>query len=87
VAKETDGTRADWLNFINEHKLKQWTNVYYSKAEDRSRVDNSIPGYSQLYDVQSFPTLYLLDREKLIVAKKLSFEQINEVLEMKLKAK
>jgi len=85
VAKETDGQKKDWLNFISEKQLTGWTHVYYSKAADKARIDAGIPGYSQLYDVQTFPTLYLLDREKRIVAKKLTFEQIEEVLLLKIK--
>jgi hypothetical protein len=87
VAKETDGNKKDWTNFINEHKLNDWTNVYYSKENDNMRISNGIPGYSQLYDVMSFPTLYLLDKEKRIIAKKLSYQQIDEVLTMKLQTK
>ena len=85
VAKETDGTKKDWINFINDQKLNAWTNVYYSKADDKARTDNGIPGYSQLYDVMIFPTLYLLDKDKRIVAKKLTYQQIDEVLELKMK--
>ena len=85
VAKETDGGKKDWLAFINEQRLQSWTHVYYSKADDKSRIDAGIPGYSQLYDVQSFPTLYLLDKDKRIVAKKLTYQQIDEVLQLKLK--
>ena len=85
VAKETDGSKKDWLSFINEHHLQEWTNVYYSKADDKVRINANIPGYSQLYDVQTFPTLYLLDNEKRIVAKKLGYEQIDEVLQLKMK--
>lgn len=85
VAKETDGTRNDWLKFIRDHNLQEWTNVYYSKAEEKLRVDAGIPGYSQLYDVQTFPTLYLLDKDKRIIAKKLSWEQTDEVLQVKMK--
>jgi len=85
VAKETDGTRKDWLKFINEHHLQDWTHVYYSRADEKARIDAGIPGYSQLYDVQTFPTLYLLDKDKRIVAKKLSWEQTDEVLQVKMK--
>ena len=85
VAKETDGTRNDWLNFIRSNKLENWTHVYYSKAEEKQRIDAGIPGYSQLFDIQSFPTLYLLDKDKRIVAKKLSWEQTDEVLQVKIK--
>lgn len=85
VAKETDGTRKDWLNFITEQRLKEWSHVYNSKADDNARIGAGIPGYSQLYDVQSFPTLYLLDKDKRIIAKKLSYQQIDDVLQLKMK--
>jgi len=86
VAKETDGTKNDWLKFIHEHSLQEWSNVYCSKADDKARIDAGIPGYSQLYDIQSFPTLYLLDKDKRIVAKKLTFLQMNEILQLKIKS-
>ncbi|RYG52242.1 MAG: redoxin domain-containing protein [Chitinophagaceae bacterium] len=86
VAKETEGSRKDWMNMINKHQLGEWTNVYYSKAEDKKRVDAGIPGYSQLYDAQIVPTIYLLDKEKRIVAKKLTWQQIDEILTLKSKS-
>ena len=85
VAKETSGTKKEWLSFINEHGLKDWTNVYYSKTEEKKRVDANIPGYSQLYDVQTLPTVYLLDKDKRIVAKKLTWQQTDDILQLKLK--
>ena len=85
VAKETEGTRKDWLNFIADKKIGHWNHVYYSKEAEKERVNNNVPGYSQLYDVQSFPTLYLLDKDKRIVAKKLAFDQIDEILQLKIK--
>ncbi len=85
MAKETDGTKQTWLSFIKDYKLTDWTHVYYSKTEEKKRVDAGIPGYSQLYDVQSFPTLYLLDKDKKIIAKKLTEKQVDEILDYKLK--
>jgi thiol-disulfide isomerase/thioredoxin len=85
LAKETDGTKKDWTSFINAHHLGEWVNVYYSKAADDARVKSGIPSYSQLYDVQSFPTLYLLDKDKRIIAKKVSPEQIDEILKLRVK--
>lgn len=85
IARETDGTKADWLKFINEHHLQEWTNVYYSKQTEKSLIDAGVPGYSQLYDVQTFPTLYLLDKDKRIVAKKLTWQQTDEVLQARMK--
>ncbi|MGV3657225.1 MAG: DUF5106 domain-containing protein [Chitinophagaceae bacterium] len=81
MAKETDGDKKGWLDFIAEHKLQDWTHVYYSKEADKARIASGTPGYSQLYDVQSFPTLYLLDADKRIIAKKVTEEQVSEILE------
>ena len=86
IAKETDGSRNDWIRFVTEQQLWSWTQVYYSKADDKSRVEGGIPGYSQLYDVQTFPTIYLLDKDKRIIAKKLTVEQTDDVLNIKRKA-
>ncbi|HEV7781475.1 MAG TPA: thioredoxin-like domain-containing protein [Chitinophagaceae bacterium] len=85
VAKETDAPKKDWLKFISEHNLTGWTHVYYSKADDNKRIEGGVAGYSQLYDVLTFPTLYLLDKNKGIIAKKLTYEQIDEVLQLKTK--
>lgn len=85
IAKETDGTKKDWTNFINEQHLQDWTHVYYSKADDKARTDAGIPGYSQLYDVLTFPTLYLLDKDKRIIAKKLTYQQIDDIWKLKTK--
>ena len=38
----------------------------------------------QLYDVTQTPTLYLLDKDKRIVAKKLTIDQMADVLQMKI---
>jgi thiol-disulfide isomerase/thioredoxin len=87
LAKETEGTKKTWTDFIREHNLGEWTNVYYSKADEKARVDAGIPSYSQYYDVMTFPTIYLLDKDKRIIAKKLTLEQIDEVLALKIKGK
>jgi thiol-disulfide isomerase/thioredoxin len=87
VAKETDGTKKDWLDFINQQRLSGWVHVYYSKAEDNARIAANIPGYSQLFDVRTYPTLYLLDKNKNIIAKKLTYSQIDDVIELKEKGK
>lgn len=85
VGKETDGTKATWSDFIKEHGLIGWTNLYYSKADDKKRIDANIPGYSQLFDVQVVPAIFLLDHDKRIIAKKLTLEQADEILQLKLK--
>jgi thiol-disulfide isomerase/thioredoxin len=85
IAKETDGSKKDWLSFVGDHKLTGWEHVYNSKEANEARVKNNIPSYYQLYDVQVVPTLYLLDKDKSILAKKIPFDQIDKVLDYKLK--
>ena len=86
VAKETEGgKKQDWFDFIHKYGLQGWTHVYYSKEVDAARIAANTPSYSQLYDVQSFPTLYLLDKDKRIIAKKLSTEQVDEILAQRIK--
>lgn len=85
MAKETEGTKENWTKFIKEHQLNDWTHVYYSTAMEKARVDAGTPSYSQLYDVQSFPTLYLLDKDKRIIAKKVTEKQVDEILEYRRK--
>jgi thiol-disulfide isomerase/thioredoxin len=85
VSKETDGKPAEWKKFIAEQQLEGWTHVYYSKAAENERITNNIPGYSQLYDIQTFPTLYLLDKQKRIIAKKLDYDKMDEIITIKLK--
>jgi thiol-disulfide isomerase/thioredoxin len=86
VAKQTEGVKQqDWLDFLHKYGLKGWVHVYYSKEAEQARVAANTPSYSQLYDVQSFPTLYLLDKEKRIIAKKLTTQQVDEILEQRVK--
>ncbi|WP_082886417.1 TlpA family protein disulfide reductase [Flavisolibacter tropicus] len=87
LAKETEGSKKDWMNMIHDHKLNDWVHVYYSKADEKARIDAGVPGYSQLFDVQSFPTLYLLDKDKRIIAKKVTEEQVDEILAVRQKNK
>ena len=85
VAKETDGTKKDWFDILHKHKLAGWTNVYYSRTEEKKRVDAGIPGYTQLYDAQVVPAVYLLDKDKRIIAKKLTWQQTDDIIDIKLK--
>lgn len=73
-----------WQDFINEHHLKDWTNVYETEAQKKAIEDSGKPSYYQLYDVIQTPTLYLLDKDKKIIAKKLTLEQIDAIITAKL---
>ena len=74
-----------WLEFIKEHHMEEWTHVYETEAQRKTIDDAKTPSYKQLYDVTQTPTLYLLDKDKRIIAKKLTLEQMDEVLQAKIK--
>ena len=71
------------MNYIKEHKIGDWTHVYQTKEMEKAITDAQRPSYRQLYDVISTPTLFLLDKDKRIIGKKLSWKQLNEFLETK----
>jgi hypothetical protein len=74
-----------WKEFINEHKMNSWINVYETEAQRKIVVQAKQASYKQLYDVIQTPTLYLLDKDKKIIAKKLTMEQIDDLLDVKIK--
>jgi len=73
-----------WKEFINEHHLKNWINVYETDQQKKATENAKKASFKQLYDVVQTPTLYLLDKDKRIIAKKLSLEQLNDMLQMKI---
>jgi hypothetical protein len=79
-----DGGQQAWIQFIKDHNLGGWTHVYETKEHEQATEKAGQPGFRQLYDVYQTPTLYLLDKEKRIIAKKLSYEQLDEVINLKL---
>lgn len=78
-----DGGREQWLKYIYEHNLKDWIHVYQTQAMKDADYAANRPGFRQLYDVYQTPILYLLDKEKRIIAKKLSFSQLDDFLQVK----
>ena len=85
VLSETEKLKGEWINYINAHNIVDWINVYQTKESVELETKEQKPSYRQLYDVTLTPTIYLLDKEKRIVAKKLTLEQINDLLEVKIK--
>jgi len=67
----TQNDEAEWKKFIDEHIL-DWINVY-----DKYRFTN----FRNLYDIYSTPVIYILDKNKKIIAKRIGVEQIEKFLE------
>jgi peroxiredoxin len=79
-----DGGKQNWEKFIQEHNLKDWIHVYETKEKHDAIEAAGKPGFRQLYDVYQTPTIFLLDKDKRIIAKRLSMQQFDKVITLKL---
>ncbi len=79
--------QSKWKEFMNKYNLQSWINVYQTDQQKKIEEDAKKPSYKQLYDVTQTPTLYLLDKDKRIIAKKLTWQQMDDVLQMKINNK
>lgn len=59
-----------WINFVNDHGFYDWINAW-------NPYDYS---YKKKYNVTSTPTVFVLDEDKKIIAKRIGMEQIDEVI-------
>jgi thioredoxin-related protein len=79
-----ESAKVDWEPYIRKIG-KGWFHVHQT-AEMRAEEEKANQAnFRQLYDMRSTPTLFLLDKEKRIVAKNLGLEDLNNVLEQKIK--
>lgn len=61
-----------YLKYISENSLSDWVNVY-----DGAHLNN----VTNKYDVFSTPVIYILDKNKIIKAKRIDVEQISRVIQ------
>jgi thiol-disulfide isomerase/thioredoxin len=59
-----------WVDFVNEHGLYDWINAWNPYSYD----------FKLRYDVLTTPQIYILDENKKILAKKISPEQVEEII-------
>lgn len=59
--------RDEWQEFINEHELFDWINVY-----DPYQLTN----FRNYFDIRATPMIYILDKDKKIIGKRLDVEQM-----------
>ncbi|MDD2279008.1 MAG: thioredoxin-like domain-containing protein [Bacteroidales bacterium] len=71
----TQGEQEKWLEYIKTNELN-WINVW-----DPYRSTN----YHKLYDIYSTPILYILDKDKRIIAKRIGIESLERFIEEELK--
>jgi thiol-disulfide isomerase/thioredoxin len=77
-----------WKRFIKEKNLSAaWTQAYETKEAKAATEKAGKPNFRQLFDIYKTPTVYLLDKDKHIIAKQLSLEQFDDLIETKRKGK
>ena len=59
-----------WVDFVNEHQLFGWINCWSPYSND----------FRSLYNLQSYPQLFVLDRDKKIIAKRVTPEQAEGII-------
>lgn len=79
----TEYDTASWKKFIYTNQLNDWAHVHHTLQMVKEDTEAQKPSFKQLYDITQTPTLYLLDKEKRIVGKKLTPEQLNDLLQVK----
>ncbi len=81
-----DNVIDDWKKFITDHNLKGWYHAYETTEKRKQLESSNQADYRQLYDITQTPTFFLLDEKKRIIAKGLSLEQYDGLIEAKLKS-
>ncbi len=62
--------KEEWVDFVNEHQLLGWINCWSPYSNE----------FRNLYNLQSYPQLFLLDHEKKIIAKRVTPEQAESII-------
>ena len=70
--EEQEEDKKEWGDFIEKQGLENWINAWdpYNQS-----------GFRLFYDIRSTPSIYLLDRGKKIIAKRIDVETLEKVLE------
>jgi len=59
-----------WVDFVNENQLFGWMHCWSPYSNE----------FRKLYNLQSYPQLFVLDRDKIIVAKRVTPEQAEQII-------
>jgi thiol-disulfide isomerase/thioredoxin len=70
--------KKEWTDFLTEDKLYDWINVW-----DPTRDSH----YWEFYDTSVTPGVYLLDKDKKIIAKKIDAKSLDKILDFEINGK
>ena len=78
IGVTTSSLKGKWLKFIKSKKITEWQHLYDPEYQSPFR---------QYYDITSTPKVYIIGKDKKIIAKQLGAEQLAGFLERKEKQK
>lgn len=88
-AVSTEFENKDWSAFLEKNELKDWVNVSDNPEVNKNAIKYITAGNTTLnslnfrdyWDIFSTPQIYLLDKEKVIVGKRLAAEQLPDIIQ------
>jgi len=80
----TDGGKESWVRYIKDNNLSGWIHAYQPEEMKQAEYAAGRANFRQLYDVSTTPKLFLLDKEKRILAKQLTYDQLDDLLQRKI---
>ncbi|MBT4479369.1 MAG: hypothetical protein HOC66_08160, partial [Flavobacteriales bacterium] len=78
-AVQTEFDKKKWEKFIINQGIGDWINVG-DILEDPDGNPAASSNWRDQYDIYSTPVIYLLDKDKKILAKRISYKQISEII-------
>jgi thiol-disulfide isomerase/thioredoxin len=74
-AISTEGQYEEWKKYLSQHpEIQSWTNVCKTDTNDNWRANRFY------YDIQANPVIFLLDKNKKIIAKKMDENKLEEFI-------
>lgn len=74
----------EWRKFIQEFKIQDFTNVIDIHKDPKTAQTVHYTDYLKTFDAQATPTIYVLDKDKKIIARKIPAEELDKYFEFML---
>ncbi|MEA5405699.1 DUF4369 domain-containing protein [Arcicella sp. DC2W] len=87
VAASIDRTPFKWKGFIKEFKLEEIINGIDIHKNPQTGKEEYYTDFKNTFDVYATPVIYVLDKEKKIIAKRLPIEQVEDFIDFTRKQK
>jgi peroxiredoxin len=71
IAGYTMNNKKEWGDFIEKNQMTDWINVW---------DENDLSRFKIIYDTRTTPAVFLLDKDKIIIGKKVSIEYLKDYL-------